>query len=468
MPEPPRSFPSSKDRPSPSQTCHSRRRVFGRAGVELPQAFARAARLSRAGIVHLFPVDGADGPAGSLELYSREEDLSKRERALARLAAAHLSICLRLAEALQGTGNGRQAGPTLETLAGALAAGSDEAETAEHIVRLAVGATGAAGALLWRIEPFGPPAFLAAHGLEGRLPDFEEAVRVIEGAIERRDGNSSERPESTVVRSRSASLRPALCSSSMTALWSQRTHRASRRSLPAPQWLCGGPVARRSVQDEPRRSQTLIAVVGQAIAQLSLAHTLETAVERVAELDGERSRWPSTSARRAARPRPPPRRAPGAARGSSPSACWSSRWARSAAAASSRSRSAGRDPRLAGLAHAVAEAGIAAGAVRPARRPRRRDRSARASTAAGPDRTGTRSNGSCSLFPASWRSRSRTRGCTSGRRSSDWSSSARSSPSARRHASCGASTRSRARSPRASRSTPRSTPSRRRWSSFST
>jgi hypothetical protein len=33
-----------------------------------------------------------------------------------------------------------------------------------------------------------------------------------------------------------------------------------------------------------RRSQTIIGVVSQAIAQLSLAHTLETAVERIAEL----------------------------------------------------------------------------------------------------------------------------------------------------------------------------------------
>src|SRR5204863_27501 len=37
---------------------------------------------------------------------------------------------------------------------------------------------------------------------------------------------------------------------------------------------------------ELERSRTLIAVVGQAIAELSLAHTLETAIDRVAELLG--------------------------------------------------------------------------------------------------------------------------------------------------------------------------------------
>jgi hypothetical protein len=245
----------------------------GSNGVELPPALARAARLSRAGIVHVFPVLGADGPAGSLELYSRTDDLSRRERALARLAVAHLSVCLRLAEALDGQGNGRHGRMALETLGGALAAGSDEAETAEHVVRLAVETTGAAGALLWRIEPFGPPTFLAAHGLEGRLPDFEEAVGLVEDAIARRDNRSAERPDHMVVlplgEPPAGALQlvyegqPVAADESSLSAFAARAAVALRR-------------ARRAalVQDELRRSQTLIAVVGQAISQLSLAHTL--------------------------------------------------------------------------------------------------------------------------------------------------------------------------------------------------
>jgi len=257
----------------------------GSNGIELPPALARAARLSRAGIVHIFPLLGADGPAGSLELYSRTEDLSERERALARLAAAHLSVCLRLAEAFDGQGNGRHCGMALETLGGALAAGSDEAETAEHVVRLAVETTGAAGALLWRIEPFGPPTFLAAHGLDGHLPDFEEAVGLVEDAIERRDNRSPERPDHIVVlllgEPPVGALQlvydgqPVAADESSLSAFAARAAVALRR-------------ARRAalVQDELRRSRTLIAVVGQAISQLSLAHTLETAVERVVELTG--------------------------------------------------------------------------------------------------------------------------------------------------------------------------------------
>ena len=257
----------------------------GSNGIELPPALARAARLSRAGIVHIFPLLGADGPAGSLELYSRTEDLSERERALARLAAAHLSVCLRLAEAFDGQGNGRHGGMALETLGGALAAGSDEAETAEHVVRLAVETTGAAGALLWRIEPFGPPTFLAAHGLDGHLPDFEEAVGLVEDAIERRDNRSPERPDHIVVlllgEPPVGALQlvydgqPVAADESSLSAFAARAAVALRR-------------ARRAalVQDELRRSRTLIAVVGQAISQLSLAHTLETAVERVVELTG--------------------------------------------------------------------------------------------------------------------------------------------------------------------------------------
>ncbi|MBW3653914.1 MAG: hypothetical protein KY433_10060, partial [Actinobacteria bacterium] len=40
------------------------------------------------------------------------------------------------------------------------------------------------------------------------------------------------------------------------------------------------------VAEALERSRTLVAVIGQAIAHLSLAHTLETAVERIGELIG--------------------------------------------------------------------------------------------------------------------------------------------------------------------------------------
>jgi len=324
--------------------------------VELPSVLARAARLSRAGIVHVFPVGGSEGPAGSLELYSRTEDLSERERALARLAAAHLGVCLRLAEALEGGKNRRQGGTALESLGGALAAGSDEAETAEHVVRLAVEATGASGALLWRIEPFGPPAFLAAHGLEGRLPDFQEAVGMVEDAIERRDNRSPERLDDTVVLALgeppAGALQlvyegPAVAEdeSSLSAFAARAAvalRRARRVAL---------------VQDELRRSQTLIAVVGQAISQLSLAHTLETAVERVVELTG--SGEVAIYLREAER-----LTAPAASVGlQGPHAEIAERLLE-LALGPFRGRGfvsvedAGHDPRLAGLAPAVAEVGI--------------------------------------------------------------------------------------------------------------
>ena len=53
----------------------------------------------------------------------------------------------------------------------------------------------------------------------------------------------------------------------------------------AAQALRAGDVARDDAR-ELERSRALLAVVGQAIAQLSLAHTLETAIERIAELLG--------------------------------------------------------------------------------------------------------------------------------------------------------------------------------------
>ncbi|HYM64393.1 MAG TPA: SpoIIE family protein phosphatase, partial [Gaiellaceae bacterium] len=325
-------------------------------GGELPSAFARAGRLSRAGVVHVFPLAGEHGPGGSLELYRRVDDLSARERALARLAAAHLGVCLRLGEALEGQGNGRPGGTVLEAIAGALAAGSDEAETAEHVVRLAVEATGAAGALLWRIGSLGPPAFLAAHGLEGRLPDLQEAVGVVEAAIERRDNPSRERPDQTIVLALGEPPAGAL-----QLFYDGSAFEADESSLSA--FAARAAVALRRtrraalVQDELRRSQTLIAVVGQAISQLSLAHTLETAVERVVELTG--SGEVAVYLREAER-----LTAPAASVGLQGPHVEIAERLLELALGPFRGRGfvsvedTGRDPRLAGLAPAVAETGI--------------------------------------------------------------------------------------------------------------
>src|SRR5256885_9006679 len=104
---------------------------------------------------------------------------------LGGLAAAAVGVAVRLEQGpVRGNGGGEGRGPSLELFGEVLAAGADETETAEHIVRLAADATGASGAALWRIEADAPPTFLAAHGLGGRTPPaegVEHALTALQG-----------------------------------------------------------------------------------------------------------------------------------------------------------------------------------------------------------------------------------------------------------------------------------------------
>ena len=271
----------------------------------LPRALARAASRSAADVVHVIPVargrpPGASGVtpspaevAATLELYRRGAGFSPREQALGRLAAAHVAITLEVSRALVGTETHRERPRlALELVGDALAAGSDEAELAEQVVRLAVEVTGAARSLLWRVEPEGGPLFLAAHGFEGDPPEIEAAAEAVRVAVERRgarrpSGSAGElgvRGEETVILplgeppagalqlvfdGRSAAAHdPDVLSAfaARVAVALRRTRRAEVVALAL------------------RRSQTIVAVISQAIAQLSLSHTLETAVERISEL----------------------------------------------------------------------------------------------------------------------------------------------------------------------------------------
>ena len=69
---------------------------------------------------------------------------------------------------------------SLELLGEVLAAGADESETAEQVVRLAAEATGASAAAVWRVEADADPFFLAGHGIDARRagrPDLTEDAR---------------------------------------------------------------------------------------------------------------------------------------------------------------------------------------------------------------------------------------------------------------------------------------------------
>jgi serine phosphatase RsbU (regulator of sigma subunit) len=221
----------------------------------------------------------------TLEVYRTGRPLTPREEALLRLAAAHVSLVLELARTPVGVQAAvERTRLSLELVADALAAGSDEAELADHVVRLAADATGAARCVLWRTEPDTPPALLAAHGFEGDPPDLEGAAARVRLAIEQRDdaAGDGEPPVGIVVPlgeppagalvlefdDDGPVFDPSVLSvfAARAAVSLRRTRRAQLLSFAL------------------RRSQTIVAVVSQAIARLSLSHTLETAVDRISEL----------------------------------------------------------------------------------------------------------------------------------------------------------------------------------------
>ncbi len=192
----------------------------------------------------------AAGETGTIELY-RGAPFDEAARVAALLAAEHVAVALEPERAPQ------DADP-LEVAGDALAAASDEHELAEHVVRLALAATGAARCVLWRLEPGAAPTLLAAGGGTDTaaartvvLPLGEPPVAELELILE--DPAAVE------------ALAP-LAARAAVAL------RRARRAAVAEQEL--------------ERSETIVEVLSQAIARLSLSHTLDTAVERISELSG--------------------------------------------------------------------------------------------------------------------------------------------------------------------------------------
>jgi serine phosphatase RsbU (regulator of sigma subunit) len=257
----------------------------------LPPALRRAAERTRSVFTHVFPIAADGSILATLELFRAERPFSPRELRLARLAAFHVAAGARLERTAQANGRADRRRGTLELLGEALAAGADEAETAEQIVRLAAESSYAAGASLWRVEPDGPPTHLAAHGLARGAVDRAAGAAAVEVAVEKRSpyvvrsapgGDGAPRTMATIPLGEPpvGGLQlffqddgPGEESLALLSPFAARAALALRRSRRV------GLIATALL-----RSQTVIGVVSQAIAHLSLAHTLETAVERIAEL----------------------------------------------------------------------------------------------------------------------------------------------------------------------------------------
>ena len=231
------------------------------------------------GVALGLPIALRDRELGRLELFRRAEPFTAAEESLGRLAAEHAAVAL---ASLGGNGKGAPPLPARDLLrlgGDALATGLDEQRTAEEIARLAAQASGAVGAVVWRfaddLQPYVAGSF-GAEGQDGR--DVVEAIAA-HAAFTVTSGSwvllLGQPPSGALQLRFEQPLVPSDEVLDALTTFAARAAHALRSSERA---------QRQSVELE--RSRALVAVVGQAIAQLSLAHTLETAIERIAELLG--------------------------------------------------------------------------------------------------------------------------------------------------------------------------------------
>jgi serine phosphatase RsbU (regulator of sigma subunit) len=250
----------------------------------LPSAVARAARRGSAQAVFLAPVNVGGRTLGSVEFFRTGAPFSPAERHLALLAAGHVGLVLGAAGTATTPGPASRNG-ALELAGDALAVGTDARRVGQTIVRLAAEATGADAAALWRLRDGKLSLELQSAGEEDALP--EEAFQHAESALAATRPYMVERagpsifvglrlgePALGVLQLRyPEGAGPASRDLARLATFSVRVANALRASEEA---------ARLATDLE--RAQALLSVLDEAIAHLSLAHTLETAVERVGDL----------------------------------------------------------------------------------------------------------------------------------------------------------------------------------------
>lgn len=247
--------------------------------AELIGSRHRSGALRAAESALCVPIERGDEVVGELELVRVAEPFRKEDRSLAESAAAQASLVLatELGVGIDGSGGRRERELELAGEALALATGG----SAAHLVQLAVEAGGASGALLWRMSDGGPLELAAEVAVEEtQLAELEQvAAEMLESKAPVAVGRSvasvrlGEPPLGVLQLVFESGVESLNGSDGLLATFGVRAAQALRASE-----------SRVETQAELERSRALVTVISQAIAQLSLSHTLETAVERIAEL----------------------------------------------------------------------------------------------------------------------------------------------------------------------------------------
>jgi serine phosphatase RsbU (regulator of sigma subunit) len=242
-----------------------------------------ATRPLRLGYALSAPVEVDGNTIGSLEVLRERQAFTDAERLLAELAAAQLALVLRV------DGRGAAAGNawverSLILAGDALAAGSDDARSAEHVAHVAAEAAGARAALLWRADGDEPKLAAAV----GDSPAAESAaVSAARITLESRDFLVRERIGGAAV----ISVRLGQPASGVLQLVFDEdpddcvVAGLTAFAVRAAQALRTGDVAREASRELDRR-RALLALIGQATAELSLEHVLTTVLDHMSLLTG--------------------------------------------------------------------------------------------------------------------------------------------------------------------------------------
>ena len=259
--------------------------LLERAPAAVRLAAARAGSRS----VLVVPVE-AEETSATLELYRVGGAFTPSERLGVELVASFTALTLR---AFAAGPHGAEAfvRPALELAGEALAAALDESNTAVELVRVAATIVGAPVALLWEYGEDDELELTASYGLGDGI-DVVPARELAAAALEERGP----------VRAVAADRLPAPCGVSTTLPLGQPAVGVLQLLFAPDDAPDAEEIARlttfgvrvahalrasaraRTLAVDLDRTRALLAVVGQATAQLSLAHTLETAVDRLGEL----------------------------------------------------------------------------------------------------------------------------------------------------------------------------------------
>jgi serine phosphatase RsbU (regulator of sigma subunit) len=254
---------------------------------EVPEPTRRAAERVQAAGVLVVLARAAGRVVGSVELVRIGGDFDDDDRAVADLVGAQVALAVRTLAPDIGTASSRA--KWLELAGDALAAGGDAHRAAQQTVRVAVETTGARGGALWHVEGERPELIASLGPVEAGL---DRAAEIVGEVIETWRPTSIEHDPALPGRATHVATL-ALGQPPFAALQLFYTEDSvpAAAELPA----LAGFAARAAhalrsaeraaaLEVELERTRALLEVVAEAIATLSLTHTLETAVERVAEL----------------------------------------------------------------------------------------------------------------------------------------------------------------------------------------